>query len=93
MGVTKVSVTVDTEMLREVRKLAGKQTNLSSLLNDALRLQVHRMRMLALLDEMDATDPIDANEREAGERLWAEIQSSSTPERSPRSRRKGAGSA
>jgi hypothetical protein len=46
------------------------------------------MRMLAALDEMDARNPISAAEQNAGEKLWAEIESSLTRARSRRSRRK-----
>jgi hypothetical protein len=93
MGVTKVSVTVDADTLREVRKIAGKRASLSSIIDEGLRLQLHRMRMLELLDEMDARNPIDPVEQAAGEKLWAEIESSLTQARSRHSRRKKAGSA
>jgi hypothetical protein len=51
-------------------------------------IALHRARMLALLDEMDARNQISAEENEAGKKLWAEIQSSLTRARSKRSRRK-----
>jgi hypothetical protein len=90
MGVVKVSVTLDADTLREVRRLAGKRVALSSIVDDGLRLQLYRMRMLALLDEMDARKPISNSERKAGEKLWEDIESSSTRARSRRSRRKRA---
>lgn len=93
MGVVKVSVTLDEQTLREVRRIAGKGVTLSSIVDEGLRLQLHRMRMLALLDEMDARNPISAAEQRAGERLWAEIESSLTRARSRRSRRKKVASA
>jgi hypothetical protein len=88
MGVVKVSVTLDADTLREVRRIAGKGASLSSIVDEGLRLQLHRMRMLAALDEMDARNPISAAEQNAGEKLWAEIESSLTRARSRRSRRK-----
>jgi hypothetical protein len=88
MGVVKVSVTLDADTLREVRRIAGKGASLSSIVDEGLRLQLHRMRMLASLDEMDARNPIGVAEQKAGERLWAEIESSLTRARSRRSRRK-----
>ena len=88
MGVVKVSVTLDEQTLREVRRIAGKGVTLSSIVDEGLRLQLHRMRMLALLDEMDARNPISVAEQRAGERLWAEIESSLTRARSRRSRQK-----
>ena len=54
----------------------------------SVTLDVHRMRMLALLDEMDARNPISAAEQKAGEKLWAEIESSLILARSRRLRRK-----
>jgi hypothetical protein len=88
MGVTKVSVTVDSETLREVLQLVREGVSLSSIVDEGLRLQLHRLRMTALLDEMDARNPIGAAEQRAGEQLWAQIESSWTPEPSRRSRRK-----
>jgi hypothetical protein len=90
MGVTKISVTVDSDALREVRRIAGKSVSLSSIVDEGLRLQLHRLRMTALLDEMDARNPISATDQEAGEQLWAEIESSLTRARSRRSRGKTA---
>jgi hypothetical protein len=51
-------------------------------------LQLHRVGMLALLDEMDARNPISAEEQKAGEHLWAEIESSLAQARSRSSRQK-----
>ena len=93
MGVVKVSVTLDADNLREVRRITGKGVSLSSIVDEGLRLQLHRMRMLALLDEMDARNPISAEGQKAGEKLWAEIESSLTRVRSRRTRRKKSPSA
>jgi len=92
MGVVKVSVTLDADTLREVRRLGGKGVTLSSIVDEGLRAELQRMRMLALLDEMDARNPISAAEQKAGEKLWAEIESSLTRARSRRTRRKKAAS-
>jgi hypothetical protein len=46
------------------------------------------MRMLSLLDDMDERNPVSATEQKAGEKLWAEIESSLTRARSRRSRAK-----
>jgi hypothetical protein len=88
MGVVKVSVTLDAETVREVKRMAGKGVTLSSIVDEGLRLQLHRVRMLALLDEMDARNPISAAGQKAGEKLWAEIESSLTRARSRRSPKK-----
>jgi Arc/MetJ-type ribon-helix-helix transcriptional regulator len=88
MGVVKVSVTLDEETVREVKRMVGKGVSLSSIVDEGLRLQLHRIGMLKLLDEMDARNPISAAGQKAGEKLWAEIESSLTRARSRRSPRK-----
>ena len=93
MAYAKISVTVDADVLRDVRKIMKKGETLSSIVDAGLRQHVQRLRMTALLDEMDARNPISAEEQRAGEALRAEIESSWTQERSPRSRPKRAGSA
>lgn len=52
MGVDKVSLSLDTELLAEARELAGPR-GLSSLVNDALRVRLQQVRVTRLLDEMD----------------------------------------
>jgi len=54
MARTRISVTVDESMLREIRELAGSKRKLSSIVEESLQFQLRRMRMTALLDEMDA---------------------------------------
>ena len=88
MAMKKVSVTVDAATLDEVRKLAGKGVNLSALVDEALRAKVYRLRLLALLDEMDREDPISPEDYAKGMRLWHRIDSASTPELSRRSSKK-----
>ena len=87
MATTKISVTVDTATLREIRRLAGAGVNLSALVGEALQNEVRRRGLLELLDEMDRESPISAEGHAAGERLWKRILSS-TPERSQRSPKK-----
>ncbi len=67
MATTKISVTVDTEVLERMKHFLPGKFNLSALLNEALRDQVHRHEMLALLDEMDRENPISAAGDIAGE--------------------------
>jgi hypothetical protein len=74
MATKKVSVTVDAATLDEVRKLAGKDFRLSSFVDEVLRAQVHRFRLLALLDEMDERDPISPEGRARGMRLSKRIE-------------------
>ncbi len=52
MGVDKVSLSLDAELLAEARELAGPR-GLSSLVNDALRARLQQVRVTRLLDEMD----------------------------------------
>jgi len=93
MPVKKISVSVNEETLREIRELAGGAVNFSALVDEGLTRELYRRRMLALLDEMDREDPIPVLERREGENLWRQIESSSTPARSQRSRKKVAPSA
>ena len=93
MSSAKISVTVDGAVLREIRDLAGPDVNLSSIVDEGLRRQLQRMRMLVLLDEMDERHPISNAGQKKGERLWQRIESSSTRVPSPRSRAKKKASA
>ncbi len=52
MGIAKVSVSVDAELLAQARELAGRR-GLSALINDALRVRLQHVRVGRLLDEMD----------------------------------------
>src|SRR5665213_559939 len=81
----KVSVTIDGATLDEVRRLAGEGVNLSAVLSEALKTHLHRLRMLALLDELEREHPITSEGRAAGEKLWQAMQSSSIPAPSRRS--------
>ncbi len=88
MATTKISVTVDTAMLERMKHFLPGKFNLSAVLNEALRDQVHRYEMLALLDELDREDPVSEAGEIAGEKLWQRIQSSSIPAPSPHSQTK-----
>ena len=85
MPSAKISVSVDEDVLQEIRERAGADLNLSSIVDEGLRRQLQRMRMNALLDEMDARQPISKAGRKKGERLWQQTVSSSTRVRSRRS--------
>lgn len=52
MAVDKVSLSLDPELVREARELAGRG-GLSALVNDALRVRLQHLRVSRLLDEMD----------------------------------------
>jgi hypothetical protein len=93
MGTTKISITVDTKRLEELKRLAGAGVSLSAVVDEALRLELHRYRMTALLDEMERTQPLTDEDRAAGEQLWQQIKSSWTQARSRPSPRKKAPSA
>jgi len=86
--VKKLSVTVDEQTLEEIRRLAPHVT-VSFLIDDALKQELTRMRLKALLDEMEARNPIS----EEGDRLWEQTVSYWTQARSQRSPKKKAESA
>ena len=54
MAVSKVSLSIDEDVLSEARDRAGHR-ELSSYVNDALRRQLQRDRLGELLAEMDAS--------------------------------------
>ncbi len=84
MATTKISATVDTDVLERIKQFLPGRFNLSAILNEALRDQLHRYEMLALLDEMDRESPISPAGEIAGDTLWQRIRSSSIPAPSPR---------
>lgn len=70
MTITKVSVSVDAELLAEARELAGRR-GLSALINDALRVKLQHARVGRLLDEMDEEfGPVPAAIEEEVRREW-----------------------
>lgn len=48
----RITTTIDAETLREIRKLAGKR-GVSRFLQEAAKERLARIRILALLDELD----------------------------------------
>jgi post-segregation antitoxin (ccd killing protein) len=70
MAVRKISVSVNEDTLREIHALAGDGINLSALVDEGLTREVNRRRMLAVLDDMDARNPISKAGLLEGERLW-----------------------
>jgi hypothetical protein len=93
MPKTGISVTVERALLDEFKQVAEGDVTLSEIVSEALRAEIRRMGMIALLDEWERDDPPSADERAAGERLWKAIESSSTAARSRRSPKKAARSA
>lgn len=93
MPKTRISVTVERALLDEFKQTAGKDAKLSALVSAALRREINRLGMLALLEEMERENPISAKGRAAGEKLWQAIESSSIPARSRRSQKKAKRSA
>jgi hypothetical protein len=82
----KIPVPVDTEMLERTKHFLPGNDNLSAILNEALRAQVHRYEMLAVLDELDRENPICHTGEIAGEQVRQRIPSSSIPASSARLR-------
>jgi Arc/MetJ-type ribon-helix-helix transcriptional regulator len=82
----RISVTLERELLDEIKQLAGKKT-LSAVVNEALRAEARRLGWLAYFEEREREKPISPKGRAAGERLWKTVVLSLTPERSRRSRK------
>lgn len=84
MTVEKVSLSLDAEILRRARRIAGRR-GLSSLVNDALRIRLQHERLERLLDEMDAeVGPVPADLIEDARKTWPD-----PPEERRRSRPAG----
>ncbi len=70
MAVSKVSLSIDEEVLAEARDRAGRR-ELSSYVTDALRRQLQHDRLGELLAEMDATSgPVPDELMEEARQLW-----------------------
>ncbi len=67
---SKVSLSIDEDVLAEARARAGRR-ELSSYVNEALRRQLQRDRLAELLAEMDAeSGPVSDEVMEEARRLW-----------------------
>lgn len=70
MSVAKVSLTLDEEVVTSAREVAGPR-GLSSYVNRALRRQLQRDRLTALLADMEAEHgPVDPEMMKEVRRLW-----------------------
>jgi Arc/MetJ family transcription regulator len=70
MAVTKVSMSLDADVLAQTRERVGGR-GVSAYVNDALRRQLRRDALSDLLAEMHATNgPVDAQLIEEVRRLW-----------------------
>jgi Arc/MetJ family transcription regulator len=70
MAASKVSLSIDEEVLAEARDRAGRR-ELSSYVTDALRRQLQHDRLGELLAELDATEgPVPDELMEEARQLW-----------------------
>lgn len=70
MSTEKVSLTLDDELVEQARQQAG-QRGLSGYVNQALRRQLQRDRLIAFLDEADqAAGPVEDSVMEEVRREW-----------------------
>jgi Arc/MetJ family transcription regulator len=70
VAMSKVSLSIDEDVLAEARARAGRR-ELSSYVNEALRRQLQRDRLAHLLAEMDVeSGPIPDDVMEEARRLW-----------------------
>ena len=70
VSMSKVSLSIDEEVLAEARERAGRR-ELSSYVNAALRRQLQRDRLVELLSEMDAeSGPVPDDVLEEARRPW-----------------------
>ena len=81
MTVSKVSLTIDEELLEEARQRVGRR-GLSAYVSEALRRHLQYDRLGELLDQMEAeSGPIPEDLMEEARNLWR------APVEEPRSRR------
>lgn len=78
----RVSVSVDSAMLRELRRLAGEGERLSVIFDKALRVYTSRLALIAQIDEEKRK--MSVTEQAAAQSLWPKITSSSIPAPSQR---------
>lgn len=72
MPVTKVSLSLEPDLVAEARELAGRG-GLSALVNDALRIRLQHIRVSRLLDEMDEEyGPVPDEVAQEVARRWPE---------------------
>ena len=84
MAVSKVSLSIEADVLAEARERAGRR-ELSSYVADALRRQLQHDRLGELLSEMEAeSGPIPNELMEEARQLWR------GPAAAPKSRRRSA---
>jgi hypothetical protein len=81
------SVPVDYTALDQRARLVDEDVNLADIADEALRMRVQRLRMLALFDERERESPTSPEEHAAGMELWKRIVSSSIQAPSRQSRK------
>ena len=73
MAVAKVSLSIDEDILAEIRRRVGAR-ELSSYVNDTLRWHLQRQRIRELLAEMDAeSGPVPEELLAQARREWREL--------------------
>lgn len=82
MTVSKVSLSIDEDVLAEARERAGRR-ELSSYVNEALRRQLQHDRIADLLAEMEGeAGPIPAQLMEEARELWRGVDQPKVRQRS-----------
>jgi hypothetical protein len=77
---TRVSVTIDRALWDEFQQVTEGKLKASALFAEAVRDEINRLGMLALIEEMDHEDPPTPEQRAKAARKWVEL-SSWIPER------------
>lgn len=74
MAATRITITVDEDVLDELKSRVGPG-GVSSYVVDALRARLRKDPILELLDKLDEMDePLTTEELEEGRREWSEIK-------------------
>jgi post-segregation antitoxin (ccd killing protein) len=80
MATTKISITIDTDRLEDLKRLSANGASLSAVISEAVSRELKRLQLLALLEEWERESPISPEGRAEGELLWQRIKSSWTRE-------------
>lgn len=70
MATTKISVSVDRDVLANIKRLGGADVNVSSIVDEALRARLARLEISAVLEEWENVYPISDEGHKAGDALW-----------------------
>jgi post-segregation antitoxin (ccd killing protein) len=73
VATTKISVSVDRDVLADIRRLEGQDVNVSGIVDEALRARVARLELLAVLEGWEQHDPSSQEDQARAQELWRRV--------------------